>query len=167
MKKPSSEGETPLRFMIVDRCHRRAGSVLRAGWILTSITAAMGLALAGVVVLSPGSEVWTTSAVRTLLEMAVWTYVPPLLLLSVLAICRGAPRRGLLLLIGSPLLLHGMDLVLAGSVSGWTAGARWEEQGTPLAAQEGEPIRSTAPRAPFLAGLTAPEKVAGGNSDHQ
>jgi hypothetical protein len=54
-----------------------------------------------------------------ILEIAAWTYLPALLLLSVLAIFQGAPRRALLLLVGAPVLLHGMDLALSKGLSVW------------------------------------------------
>jgi hypothetical protein len=113
----------PLRFVLVNRNAPRSGcAALRAGWGLTAVTAALGLGLAVVLMSSPAGEWWSARSVRLILEIAAWTYFPALLLLSALAVCQGAPRRALLLLVGAPVLLHGMDMALSKGLSVWKDG---------------------------------------------
>jgi hypothetical protein len=50
--------------------------------------------------------------------MAAWLYLPPLILLSVIAITRGARRAGLLMMVCGPLLLYGA--ALAAFKNTWT-----------------------------------------------
>ena len=119
---------------------RSGCSALRAGWGLTAVTAALGLGLAAVLISSPAGEWWSAHSIRMILEIAAWTYLPALLLLSALAVCQGAPRRALLLLVGAPVLLHGMDLALSKGLSVWNIENR-HAQGKGGAVTEGEKQR--------------------------
>ncbi|HWB02161.1 MAG TPA: hypothetical protein VG796_03990 [Verrucomicrobiales bacterium] len=89
------------QFQIVMRQdgHTRLAPV-RAGWIFTVLVMILGA------IWFPRGELGEGLRGVPGLEMAAWLYMPPLMILAVMAFCRGAGRAGLLMVLCGPVLLY-------------------------------------------------------------
>jgi hypothetical protein len=102
--------ERPVRtshyqFQIVLRQEDRTRlAPVRAGWILTFVVMIFGACW-----FEPGELRDGLRGVSGL-EMTAWIYLPPLMILTGMAFCRGARRAGLLMVLCAPLLLYGAAL---------------------------------------------------------
>lgn len=97
------------RMEIVVKHSGPSGSApVRAGWIFTAVLGGAFTTWAASqmhgAAESEGIREWLSLAVVPLTIMA-YVYVPAILILSIVAMCRGVALRGLLLLIGSPVLI--------------------------------------------------------------
>src|SRR5687767_13869895 len=79
---------------------------LQAGWILTLLTVLVSFITLGLSILHPGKGMIRDGNLVLLPPEFAAVYLPAIFLLSVTAICRGAVAQGLLLLLGSPLLVY-------------------------------------------------------------